>query len=304
MTTPKYVKYKSYSGFLIRDNCTPYVKPQTLNHLDRAVYLTSLVEVGGKFGLVQSYDGAGMSAGLEHKIAVLPRTLSQGSLWGMLNDIRAAVPLNTCPPLEKLLNAFKKLNWTLDSVGVLRDSQTGSEVSGKIIRNEFTPMDGKVPAQGPMHDKARDWIIMFHELFNHPATFHVQIESAKKYLLLSNKKREIEAYRAICGVQNPSVLKVNSGINQEQDLAMCVYHSHSVNGPAPAKSCLDESRPNTDKDWPKRLIRLLGTRKYGSWKDTIDGNNRYDRTRLLAMKSDLWNESLFVGPNAIMPKDL
>lgn len=301
---PKFVKYKSYSGFLIRDNCTPYSKPETLNHMDRALYLTSLVEVGGKFGLVQSYDGAAMSAGIEHKIAVLPRTLDQGSLWEMLNDIRVGVPLSSCPPLEKLLNAFKKVGWTLDSAGVLRDSQTGSKITGRAIRNEFTPIDGKVPEQGSFNDKARDWIILFHELFNHPATFHVQIESAKKFLLLSNKVIETEAYKAIRGVQNPSILVVNQNMTEEQDLAMCVYHSHSVNAPRPARDCLTLSKPTNLKDWPKRFLRILGTKSYGAWKDTVDGNNRYDRTRLLAMKSDLWSERLFVGPNAIMPKDL
>lgn len=300
----RYVKYKSYSGFLVRDNCTPYSKPQTLNHIERAIYLTSLVEVGAKFGLIQNYDGAGMSAGLEHKIAVYPRTMKPGSIWAVLGDIQNAVPRSTCPPLERLLNAFLKVGWILDSAGVLRETKTGSVVSGEAIRNEFTPMGGVVPPSGPLHEQSKQWIMMFHELYNHPATFHIQIESAKKFLLSSNEKNEIAAYKTICGVNSPSVAKVNVHLTQEQDLALCVYHSHSVNAPRPARDCLTLSKPSPDKEWPKRLLYLLGTRKFGNWRDTVDGNNRYDRTRLLAMKSDLWSTELFTGTDAIMPKDL
>jgi hypothetical protein len=301
----KHRVWKEFSGCLINTESTVYPNPNSKNHMDRAVYLTSLVEVGAKFGLINSYDGAGMSAGLEHKIAVYPKNLSaQGSLWGLLNDIRSAVPLDDCAPLKELLDAFKRVGWTLDSAGVLRDSKTGVRVHGEVIRNELTPPGGKVPKTGPNWEKAKQWAVLFNKVFNHPATFHSQVEAAKKGLLLSNKAVESDAYKKITGVSNPSVLIVGENITPEQDLAWCVYHSHSVNGPAPARDCLRLSIPSTSKDWGKRFLKIIGSRSYGKWKDTKDGNNRYDRTRVLAMGSGLWDASLFSGPNAIMPKDL
>lgn len=301
----KFRTWKEYSGCLINTEFTVYPNPNTTNHLDRALYLTSLVEVGAKFGLVQSYDGAGMSAGLEHKIAVFPKDLkAQGSLWEMLNQIRTSVPPTSCPPLVELLEAFRKAGWTLDSAGVLRSLKTGSRVSGEEIRNEFTPFGGKVSRTGHTWEKAKGWAILFNKLFNHPATFHCQIESAKKSLLMSNKTGETEAYKATTGVENPVVLSVGENMTPEQDLAWCVYHAHSVNGPAPARDCLKRSNPNSDASWPSRLIRTLGLKEFGKWKDTDGEDSRYDRTRVLAMKSGLWDESLFVGSNVLMPKNL
>ncbi|NBP56914.1 hypothetical protein EBU71_10370 [bacterium] len=299
--TIKHKTWKQYSGCLIDDKYTVYEKPKNKSHIERALYLTSLVEVGGKFGLIQSYDGAGMSAGLEHKIAVLPKSLEQGSIWELINEMRSAIDPDSCYPLRMLLKAFNKCGWTLDNAGVLRDMKTGLKVHGSVVRNEFTPSNGKVPPSGPEWEKAKRWAELFNELFNNPLTFRIQIESAKKSLLLSNKTVEINAYRGICGVENPSVLVVNQNISEAQDLAMCVYHSHSVNGPAPARSCLEASKPDNTPDWPGRFLKILGTRKYGRWADTKDGNNRYDRTRILAIRSGLWSTLTI---EQIMPKDI
>ena len=304
MRAVKHRTWKTYSGCLINDNFTLYPNPNTNNHLDRALYLTSLVEVGGKFGLVQSYDGAGMSAGLEQKIAIYPKSLAQGSLWQMLLELKVAVKESDCPPLKNIIKALSDTGWFLDNAGILRHRKNGSEVTGSEIRNEFTPPDGKTPSSGSDWEKAKHWAILFNELFNHPATFDIQIMSAKKSLLLSNKASEYTAYKATTGVENPSILVVGENITVEQDLAMCVYHAHSVNGPVPAKDCLKASRPDNSTGWAKRLIRLLGTKKFGSWADTSDGRNRYDRTRIVAKTSGLWDESLFIGPDAIMPENL
>lgn len=304
MRAVKHRTWKNYSGCLINENYTLYPNENTNLHLDRALYLISLVEVGGKFGLVQSYDGAAMSAGLEQKIAVLPKSLSQGTLWGMLLEIKTAIKESDCPPLKKLIKALSDVDWFLDNAGILRHKNSGAEVTGSEIRNQFTPPDGKTPSSGPEWEQAARWATLFNELFNHPATFDIQISSAKKSLLLTNKASEYTAYKAVTGVENPSILVVDKNITKEQDLAMCLYHSHSVNGPVPAKDCLKNSRPDGSRAWAKRLIRLLGTKKFGAWADTTDGSNRYDRTRILAKNSGLWDESLFVGPDAIMPENL
>ncbi len=50
---------------------------QKKRHIWRGLWLTAMAEGGGKFGAVQSYDGAGISAGLEHKIGVYPRSMKQ-----------------------------------------------------------------------------------------------------------------------------------------------------------------------------------------------------------------------------------
>ena len=304
LPTVKWVKYKSYSGCVIRDNSTLMPPTQSIYHLDRAVQLTSLVEVGGKFGVINSYDGAAMSAGLEHNVSVLPKTMDQGGLFPALNLIRMAVPESTCPPLTSLLAAFKTAGWVLDAAGVLRVSTTGQEVSGQAIRNEFTPDNGVVPETGPKWEQAKRWALLYNALFNHPATFHTQIESAKMGLLLGNKAGEIAAYKAICGVSYPGILMVNVNLTPEQDLAMCVYHSHSVNAPSIARSCLIESSPDNTPAWPKRLIHILGTRAYGNWKDTTNGSSRYDRTRTYAKNSGMWAPELFTGPSAIMPENV
>lgn len=304
MPTVKWVKYKSFSGCVIRDNSTIYPNPNSIYTLDRAVYLTSLLETGGRFGLVQNYDGAAMSAGLEHNVSVLPKTMEQGGLFPALNFIRMAVPESACPPLTSLLVAFKAAGWVLDAAGVLRDYKTGQEVSGQAIRNEFTPDNGTVPEAGPKWEQAKRWALLYNALFNHPATFHTQIESAKRGLLLGNKAGEIAAYKAICGVEYPGILMVNVNLTPEQDLAMCVYHSHSVNAPSIARSCLIESKPDNTPGWSKRLVRILGTKSYGNWKDTTDGSSRYDRTRTYAKNSGMWAPELFTGDNAIMPENV
>jgi hypothetical protein len=304
MTIVKLVKYKNYSGCVIRDNSTTYQNPNTKVHMDRAVYLTSLIEVAGKFGIINSYDGAAMSAGLEHNVSVLPKTMEAGSLFAAINFIRMSVPESTCPPLTSLLVAFKSAGWVLDASGVLRDYKSGQKVSGQAIRNEFTPDNGVVPETGPKWEQAKRWALLYNTLFNHPATFHTQIESAKRGLLLGNKQGEVAAYKAITGVENPSVLVVGTNIKPEQDLAMCVYHAHSVNAPSIAKSCLSDSKPDNTTAWPKRLVYILGTKSYGNWKDTTTGSSRYDRTRTYAKNSGIWTPELFVGNNAIMPENV
>lgn len=300
----KWVKYNNYSGCVIRDNTTTYPNPNSIYLLDRAVYLTSLLETGGKFGMVQSYDGAAMSAGLEHNVSVLPKTMDQGGLFPALNFIRMAVPESTCPPLVSLLGAFKSAGWVLDATGALRASTGGQKVSGQAIRNEFTPDNGVVPETGPKWEQAKRWALLYNALFNHPATFHTQIESAKRGLLLGNKAGEISAYKAICGVEYPGILMVDVNLTPEQDLALCVYHSHSVNAPSIARSCLIESNPDNTPAWPKRLIRILGTKAYGNWKDTTTGGSRYDRTRIYAKNSGMWAPELFSGNDAVMPENV
>lgn len=298
----RWAKYKSWSGCRISSGIKwVLTTEQKEQHMYRAMFLTSMLETFGKFGPVNSYDGAGISAGLEHNIAVYPKYMKQGPLWKNLRELELYAP---CDDLEKLWLALKDENTFVAQDGVLRDYNTGAEISAQRIRNIVAPPGGRVPKNGPSWERAKVWAELFHNLFSNPATFDVQIKSAIKSLVSGNGKNESAAYKATVGVEHPSVLGGFEDISEEHDLAWCVYHSFSVNAPGKARRVLSGTRPDNKKDWPKRLIRALGMSKYGRWHDTTDSRNRYDRTRISAKNSGLWSQSLFVGPAAIMPKNL
>lgn len=303
MVTVQWRKYNSWSGCKISGQKSFNLSEgEKTDHMKRALWLTAQAEGGGTFGAINSYDGAAMSAGLEHKIALLPKTMQQGSLWSLLREIEL---YGNCPELQRLWDAFKDgPQWYVAQNGSLRKYTTGGLVSGQEIRDVLSPLGGKVPNNGPNWEKAKEWAILFHELFTTPATHQVQINSAIKSLVDGNKQQESAAYKVSVGVEHPTVLEVGKNITMEQDLAWGVYHSFSVNAPSKARERLAASNPDATKAFPARLIRTLGTTNYGRWHDTTDGGNRYDRTRLAAIKSGFWPSELFDGPNAIMPKNL
>jgi hypothetical protein len=271
------------------------------NHMKRALWLTARIEGGGTFGAINSYDGAAMSAGLEHKIAIFPKSMKQGSLWPLLRKLEL---YGQCQQLQNLWSAFKKVNWYVSQDGVLRHYNTGRPIAAQEIRDELSPPGGKVPQSGPNWEKAKKWAILFHELFAAPETRQIQIDAAIETLVRGNKRFEEDAYRKTLGVEHPTVLEVGKNIDEKWDLAWCVYHSFSVNAPTMARKVLVASNP-TMADWyPKKLIKELGTTKYGRWHDTKDGKNRYDRTRYFARRSGFWSDELFEGTNCVMPQDL
>lgn len=303
MTNVIWTKYKSWSGCKI-----PGIKEFELNteqakkHMWRAVWLTAKVEGGGKFGAINSYDGAGMSAGLEHRIAVYPKTMNQGSLWKLIRELELHAH---CEALNKLFLALKDEKMFLAQDGSLRHVQTGRLISGSEIRNLVTPVNGQVPKSGENWNKAKEWALLFHELFSNEKTYETQVNSTIVSLLEGNQQKETEAYKLSLNVEHPTVLEYGENISAEHDLAWCVYHSFSVNAPGKGRERLQVSKPDKTKEWPKRLIRTLGTTNYGRWYDTFDGGNRYDRTRVYAMSSGMWPEELFEdGPLSIMPKNL
>jgi hypothetical protein len=259
------------------------------NHMQRALWLTAMVEGDGLFGSVQSYDGCGMSAGLEHCIGLYPKTMKQGSLWGLLRKVCDSAPEES----KQLMSAFGAVGWELGADGILR--KNNKVVSGEEIRNVLSPPGGKVPRTGKDWAEAKRWVMLFHNLFSDELTFPVQIESGIDALIKGNRAGEENAYQQSVGESSARDLVVGVSIDEAHDLALCVYHSFSVNAPAIARQVLSLSRPG-DKGFPGRLIRLLGAKGWGNW------SVRYTRTRNYAMKSGLWDQGLFVGPNAVMPK--
>lgn len=301
MANVTWQKYKLWSGCKIHG--TKDYKPNERNeHMKRALWLTAQVEGGGTFGAINSYDGAGMSAGLEHKIALYPRSMQQASLWPLLREMELH---GHCEALEVLWEALRReAQWYVAQDGKLRHANNGIIISGEEIRNMFTPPGGKVPRIGPNWVQAKKWATMFHNLFAAEETHAVQINSAIDSLISGNKQLEAEAYEKTVGSSDLKKLLVGIDIDQENDLAWCVYHSFSVNAPSYARSRLQACAPSSGKTFPKKIIRILGVSNYGRWHDTADGNNRYDRTRISAMKSNFWPLNLFEGPTAIMPKNL
>ena len=299
MTTRR-IEYKNFAGFVIRGD--KQWLPSTVNkenHLDKATWLTSAVEVGSFFGTVQSYDGAAMSAGIEHQIAVLPKTMKQGGLWDLLMKIEESVESSTSPTITRMFNKFHEAGWYLDPRGILRNSNNGTEVSGNEIRNEFTPLNGKVPSSGPNYEKAHQWIEIFSNVFSDPTTYPAQIKQAKLGLLELHKALESRVYEKYCNVKDASVAREGKNITSELDLAMCVYHSYSVNAPSRGRQVLEEvlSKNLKVQDFSKELVKALGTNTYANWKA------RYIRTWTAAKNSGLFCSSLFL-PNSVMPPSL
>lgn len=258
--------------------------------MERAAWLTATIETGAKFGTVQSYDGAGMSAGIEHKIAIYPRTMEQGGLWGLLQKLPDA------PGVVALETALGQIGWYVDARGILRKRATGAAVPAVEIRAEFTPPNGTVPESGPEYQKAVRWAQLWSTAFSDRQTFRAQVNEAKRTLLLSHKDIESRVYKTFANLEDASAA-TTLNISPELDLAMCFYHSFSVNAPTKARKVLEEAFDGAPIEslFCQRVIRKLGTSTYGNWKA------RYLRTRTKAKNSGLWDASLF---EALAPEKL
>lgn len=301
MASTKYVTFKKWAGFRIRG--TEEVKPPTADrHIDRVFFLVSKLEAP-KWGGVQNYDGVAMSGGPLHNIAVY-RDGRQASLWGLLRRIELGVDHHV---LADLWDALGVRGWYVSQDSRLRDRTTGKLVPGKDIIEEFSGPRGKTPRSGPQAENAKRWIRLFHELFANPDTFRAQKEYAINWLLDGHEELESEAYRKATNGQLLSGRDAADTpmyvIGEEADLALCVYHAHSVNAPGKAKQILKRvlRLKTTDaQNFPQRLIKRLGTAKYARWADTTDNKNRYDRTRIHATRSKLWSPNVI---SRLMPKN-
>lgn len=307
----EWLKFKTWSGIRIKGTELVPV-PDSYLHIDRAAFLATSLE-SPKMGAVQSYDRAGISGGPFHFTAIQPKAMVQGSLFKLLRHLEVAAP---CEALDELWAALLLQDWYVAKDARLRNASTGKPISARAIRDKFAPPGGHVPKQrGPNRKKAERWARLFHNLLSDPATYIAQREFAAEYLMRGQRKFEAAFYAPYEFVSvRPDVYgdarnTLNVDISLDMDLALCVYHGHSVNAPGPAKKCLDATKKNFGKERlspvaAAYLIWRLGRYKYGRWQDTTDGRNRYDHTRIKAMKSELWPKSYFIGANAIMPKNL
>lgn len=309
MVTVRRVTRGPYAGCLIQGTVpvTPPVGDQALSHLDRAYYLATMLE-SPRYGTVQSYDGAAMSAGPFHFVAVLPKTMSQGPLWPLVRRLELARA-----PVEPLFRALRDgPGWFVARDGVLRDFTTGAAIRGAAIRNELTPPNGNVPKSGASWLKARTYAVLFHELMSAPESVQAQREHAIEWIVRDPTRDEQRTYAKFSELlhtpADPHGLRVgdqDGALPPALDLALCVYHAFSVNAPAPAQTRLKAAITSFERKpdpmgFAKGLIKKLGTAKFGNWTDTPAETSRYDRTRLVAERSGLWNRALL---RTLMPED-
>ena len=118
MTYVSWKKFKHYSGPRIVGKKN-FILVENPTHLEKALYLTSIVESGAKFGTIVMFDGTGVTAGLTQAIAVYPRELQhednnalddQGPLWKLLSRMEYECGAS----VNNLWNKFKEVGWYLD----------------------------------------------------------------------------------------------------------------------------------------------------------------------------------------------
>ena len=286
MSSVRFVGYRDKKGFVVRGG--PKVEPsRTDRHMARTFYLVSQLEAAN-WGTVQNYDGAGMSAGPLHVIAVYPSTGGQGPLWSMLRRIFSD---SSAPAVEALRRRLGALGWSLGADGVLRDA-SGAAVSGATIREQLSGPNGRVPDSGPGHDRAKAWALAFHEAFVDPSSYPGQYEGTVDWLT-ANFGSEADAYsKYVPALAGKSDAEVKSWVRTATlgqvspylDLAMSVYHAFSVNAPGKAKQILDRVLAmNLDvKNFAKTLTKQLGDDSYGNWRE------RGRKTKIAAARSGLW----------------
>ncbi len=314
MSKIKYVKFRKYAGLRIKGEI-PYNPSPSLeeSHLERAFYLTSHVESGGKFGAVMNYDGTGMTAGLHQAIAVYPKTLYQGPLWKLMR--RVELLPGDIPPRTRIWEMLSEEGMYLAQDGVVRELQRGWPMPGESLRRALSGPMGVVSEARDERYRAEAFIIAFHELFSSPSTFRLQVEYGKEHFVTAAHRvrltiggRRMFIQHAVYGDDDISLVTKNE-LGPELDLAMCMYWSNSVNAPSKAKRCLGRVlsnlgyRPVVSHIFARDLILALGNTTYGRWDDDLK-NGRYQRTRRVAMRSGLWPAELFEGTGAIMPEDL
>lgn len=340
MLQVRHKKFKSYSGPCIYGEQR---KPDfsTKLHCERAVLLTEGVETGYRLGSIMAADGTGMTAGLGQHILVYPRELAsedfnakddQGGLGELLRhmEVHAATPA-----LDKLWEAFIAEGWYVAQDGRLRwhdnarvkvsgrwmDCKAGDVVHGAILRDTITPVGGKVPKTGAQWEQSKQWAILFHEVFSDPGSLKSQFDFEVQHLVtrIGHRKYPFRPHRrpetmaqAVYGSTSNEGLVVGRDISAMLDLALGVFHSHTVNAPAIAYRKLQESiqatgyRPEQARGGTgeialaRDLLRRLATAHYGRWNEDI-AQGRWARTRARARESGMWPGEFFRGVGSSTP---
>lgn len=280
MPRVRWRKFRSYSGPQILGDKQDMLDlmqlgqlgPRRNFHVDRAYWLTTQVESGGRLGSIVMYDGTGVTAGLDQHVAVYPRELAhedynakddQGSFWKLLRRMEVASSLVgiTGDQIENLWRAFEEENWYVSQDGRLRylsddkvrvpghkilDVKAGDLVFGFHIRDVFTPPRGAVPRPKKGSEwawaAAKEWALLFHDLFSSDYTPLVRAQTSfgLEHLVKRTKARRVktrdgtwkDVEKLAYGDLEVTSLQIYDRWTEELDLALCVYQSHSVNAPA------------------------------------------------------------------------
>jgi len=321
-----------YSGPVIYG--TEVVKPPPRNngHAGRAFWLTGQVETGNRLGSVMMADGTGFTIGIDQHIAVYPRELAdedfnaeddQGGAWALLAALEVAHA-----PVRMLWEAFAQHGWYVAGDGTLRwisggkhkvknrllHHKGGGLVHGAVIRDTVTPKGGKV-VKVCQKEQAREWAAMLHELTSAPTSRDVQVSFGIKHLChrvrtrklrLAEHRRRVTLQQAVYGSENDISVTSREHLGEALDLALCVFHSYTVNAPSVAFRLMEQTLRATgwnsawleDDDrrtgFAVNLLAGLKAEKYGRW------DKRWARTRKAAMAVGWWDGALFRRPTGIM----
>jgi len=306
MPEAEYVRFKDGAGFMIRGR-VPVEKPKSALHLRQSFYIISQLEAS-RWGTVQNYDKAGMSAGPLHVTAVLPAQGKQGMLWELLARMFDEC-MESSENVRALHDALALDGWQVTRTGSLVWWKDGKRVDMETIRTRLSAVNGLVPPEGWKHEAAKKWALLFHKAFADPCTYMTQELYTIDWLIRTQQEVELNAYTKYMAKKMSvrdatNYIQYASGIDMGEDLhlAMVVYHAFSVNGPAPALRALRAAMSEkTAEGFAKALIKNLGTTSYGRWRDTPDNKNRYDKTRNAVLASGYWNPERV---NLLMPENL
>jgi hypothetical protein len=307
MPEAEYVRFKDGAGFIVRGS-TPVDRPSPGDgHMRRSFYIISQLE-SPRWGGVQNYDKAGMSAGPLHVTAVLPTPQKQGKLWELVSMLFVHCA-HESKAVQRLQQAIDIENWVVTQTGAIVHRKTGKRIEFEVLRTRLSAAGGQVPVAGPKYDSAKHWAMLFHEAFADPCTYRTQELYTIQWLARGQQTVELSAYSKYM----PSAVGKRDAYNYVQyatqqelghdlDLAMIVYHAFSVNGPAQALAALRSALLSKTADlFAASLIKNLGTTSYGKWRDTLDNKNRYDKTRLACLSSGYWDEDRL---HALMPENI
>ncbi len=296
--------------------------------LYRVLWLTTQVECGGRYGVINMSDGSGITAGLIQAIATYPRDLgAQGPLFKLLGRVNQAMDINIY--IGQLL---AERDWVLTPSGVLTD-RGGKPIKGGDFRKVVSPVDGVVPKDGAHRQTAERWCVGFHSIFSHPDSFRVQVRYGLEFFEKVITRRKAIIHYALDRVLRSGTLQdlALSGFtpnaikpfrSDECDLAYAFMLSNVVNAPTLAFSAfekalevlvmkqyatgmsieaLSDSLPSIAQspEFARELIVMM-TRMRDRWDDDVK-SSRYQRSRTAAMTQ--WPSSFF-EPGGIMAADL
>lgn len=304
-------------------------------HAQRAFWLTGEVETGNRLGSVMMADGTAFTIGIDQHVAVYPRELADEDFnaaddQGAAFDLLAKLEVTDTQYVSDLWGAFGEEGWYVGLDGRLRhldagvvkvkgrnvEVKAGDLVHGALIRNAVTPKGGIVKKDTNEWEVCRRWAMLLHRLVSDPKTldvqrafgiYHLGHRVAHRKLRLAGRRRKPTFQKRIYSGSPVTGIR-SSDLEPALDLALCVFHSYTVNAPSVAFRLLEASVEATgfaghlgataeqQRTFADDLLFRIRTKRYGRW------GNRWERTRKHALGVGWWPRALFIGNQAVMAK--